>query len=250
MKKLSMFLLCVCFVVGCMKQAEQSLSLEYLIGNWKYIEQTEPNQACWVRCFRDDKGRLAFKFVRQFYDAEPIFEGYSIEGDEVRVTFNMVPLGQRTALEEKLMFVLKKTSKGDLGGQAFGHGKNGRIVPWTKRSRYMNTDPFTGIWRHPHESAGKKRTHVLRCYRDDKGRPRFEFLRQYYSHEPVFTECSVSRDLIEVKFKLTSYERGYDSEYSIKYTLKPLNGILVGQLNESWKEPVDVTLTHNKQLEN
>lgn len=114
------------------------------------------------------------------------------------------------------------------------------------RQLYIPWPGFEGIWYHSHTFAGKKRTHVLRCSKDNTGRLRFDFLKQYYSYEPIFTECSVHDSQIEMKFKLafsTSYPGG---RHSIKYILKSEEGSLVGQLYDSWGEPVDVTLTRQE----
>ena len=240
---LAICLLCVCLVAGGRRSEDKpAIGPEDLEGSWSYTDQVGQGQGSWVRGFRDANGTLVLKFVRQFYEGEPVFEDYSIKGDVARIVFRMIPFSQPTASEDKLTFVLKKTNRRDLEGQVFGEGKAGRIVTWKKNSRYMDTKPFIGIWSHPHEISGNRRTHVLRCFSDDRGRPRFDFLRQYYSSEPVFTECSISKDLIEVEFKLTGYDRGDDSGHSLKYVLRSENGALIGQLHESWGEPVDMTL--------
>jgi hypothetical protein len=249
---ISICLFCIFFVIGCHKSIvgrhkcrdKSTITAQELEGNWRYTTDEE-DHAFWLRSFRNSDGKLVFKFIKKFYDSEPVFENYSIKSNQVEIVFKLIPYKQAKSSKDRLKIVLRKTDEYIFQGQIFQPGKKKTIGTFKKRHDYMNTAPFEGIWYHSFEFAGKKRIHILRCFRDDTGRPKFNFLRQYYSHEPVFTECSFSTlhpNQIEIKFKLTQYESGGDSRYSIKYILKSEDGVLVGKLNESWKEPVDVTL--------
>jgi len=194
-----------------------------------------------LRGFWNNDGKFIFKFVKHSYDYEPVFINYSIRNDRIEIAFNLISYDHLVS-KGRLKFTLKKADENILQGQLFQPGEDPETVTLKKYSDYMNTEPFEGTWSHSPKIAGKERIHILRCSKDDTGRLRFDFLRQYYSYEPIFTECSVRNDQIEIKFKLTTYATGYDSKYSIKYILKSEEGSLVGQLYESWREPVDVTL--------
>jgi hypothetical protein len=242
---ISICLFCIFFIVGCHKSKDKpTMTAQELEGNWSYTTEEE-EQAFFLRGFRDNEGKLVFKFIKNFYGCEPVFENYSISNDQAEIVFKLIPYNQAMPSKDRLKVFLKKTNENIFQGQIFQPGKNKTIVTWKKHHDYMNTEPFEGVWSHSFEIAGKKRTHILRCFKDDMGRPVFNFLRQYYSHEPVFTECSFSTirpNQIEIKFKLTQYESGGDSENSLKYILKSEDGVLLGKLYESWREPVDVTL--------
>jgi len=233
------YLFCILFVVGCHKD-KPNITAQDLKGSWSCV--AEENHASVIRGFWNNDGNLVFKFVKQFFEHEPVFVNYSIRNNQAKIVFRLIPYDQSITSKGKLKFVLQRTDKNIFQGQMFQPGENPKVVTFKKYGDYMNTKPFEGTWSHSPKIAGKKRIHILRCSKDDTGRLRFSFLKQYYSYEPVFTEYSVRDNQIEIKFKLTTYASGYDSKYSIKYILKPEEGSLVGQLHESWREPVDVTL--------
>jgi len=103
-------------------------------------------------------------------------------------------------------------------------------------------EAFRGTWFHTLDVKDKKETVVLRGFRDNNGRLAFTYVRQHFSFEPIFTECSFHRNEIQIKFKLTSYSKGYDSEHTVRYVLSEADGVLHGQLFQSWTDPQEVTL--------
>ena len=180
--------------------------------------------------------------MKQFYDFEPVFNKYSIVNEKVKIYFDIISYNQSSS-QGKMKIVLKKIGKNELQGLLFEPKKEAETISLKKHSNYMDTKPFEGTWFHSPIVLGKERIHVLRCSKDDTGRLRFEFLKQYYSYEPIFTEYSIRKNQIEINFKLTGYGTGHDSKYNIKYILKAQGSSLVGKMYESWREPVEVTLT-------
>lgn len=248
--KMLIYLFCVLFVSGCSQifsqQSKQTITTHELRGSWAYtIDGTK--SAFLLRGFWNNDGRLIFKFVKQFYDCEPVFKNYSIRNGQVKITFDLISYDQLSS-KGKLEFILKGAEDNTLQGQIFEPGGKSETVTLKKHGEYMDTEPFEGTWSHSPKILGKERTHVFRCSKDSKGRLKFDFLKQYYSYEPIFTEHSIRDNQIEIKFKLTTYSTGYDSKYSIKYVLRAEGDFLVGKMHESWREPVDVILTPLREM--
>jgi hypothetical protein len=113
------------------------------------------------------------------------------------------------------------------------------------------TDPvgLQGKWTHTMPwNDGKDRTVILQYVKDQDGRERFEFVQQYWSYKPVFTEQVKNGDETELRFKMVLYSDESDvSPHTLRYVLKEEDGHWVGKLFESWTEtPYDVVLTRSE----
>lgn len=105
-------------------------------------------------------------------------------------------------------------------------------------------EQFEGTWVHTIPwSNGQERTLILRGIRDNEGKLIFEFLKQHYSYKPSFIGYSSGKDKIEMNFKLVAYYGDHDSGHRLKYILRKEQKVLRGKLLQSWKEPVEVTLS-------
>ncbi len=226
--------------IGSDKKIKRYVTTQELQGSWSYTI-SGAKQAFIIRGFRDKEGRLIFKFVKQFYPYEPVFSRCSIKKNRIQIQFKLIAYQDGSDSKRTLKFKLTRQN-GILKGHLLQSWKKPENVTLKKYYDYQRTEAFEGTWSHAIDILGKKESHVLRGFRDDKGRLAFTFLKQFYSYEPVFTECSVDKNQIRIKFKLTSYINGHDSEYRLKYVLKETKGVLQGQLFQSWKEPKDVTL--------
>lgn len=115
---------------------------------------------------------------------------------------------------------------------------------------FANDQRFEGTWSHtiPWKN-GRQRSLIIRGIRDDEDNLTFEFLRQYYSYKPVFTEYSFDKNNIVINFKLVTYSKDQLSKHQLKYILRRERDTLQGQLFQSWKEPVTVTLKKLKETD-
>lgn len=231
--------------VSCQKEV-LSIGTSDLQGSWSYVTDDKCSYGHgWVlRGFKNNEGRLVFKFVKQFYDAEPVFVSYSMKNNKVEIDFELIPYDNGSDTKGQLKLVLTKAN-GVLQGKLH---QGGKVQPVTlkKYGNYINTERLEGVWSVVVAAndigCGIGKTNILKCFLDETGRPAFTFLRQYYSYEPVFTECSVDRNGIKIKFKLCSYSEGYDDPRTVIYTVRAEGDVWHGKLHESWRGPVDVTL--------
>ena len=227
---------------------EPDMNFRGMEGTWVYTTSGEGHGFV-LRAFRNADGDLVFKYVKQFYDSEPAFVGYSVKNNQVEIDFELIPNVHTFKSHGQLKLILTKDGE-KLKGQLLRSGKKPENITLKKHHEYMNIEPFVGTWLHHINIVGKKRTHIIRGFIDQTGRLTFTFLKQYYSHEPVFTECVLDRkNNLEIRFKLTNYITGYESKHKVKYVLKPKDGTLFGQLHESWKEPADVQLFCESQMQ-
>lgn len=104
---------------------------------------------------------------------------------------------------------------------------------------------FVGTWTHNIPWIdGKERTLILKCSQDAQGGVHCEFVQQFFSYRPVFTECIATGGQIEIRFKMVLYDKPSNvSPHTLKYVLREGNGGWSGQFFQSWvKSPVDVIL--------
>jgi hypothetical protein len=229
-------LLCVVWIllnIGCQSTNLQP-GTEGFEGSWIC-------EAGVLRGFRDSDGHLVFKFVKQSHPYEPVFSNCSIRGNRIEIRFRLVTYHDGSDSGQKLKFVLTR-GDGVLEGKLLQSGREPADVVLKKYHNYSNMAAFEGTWFHSLSAGNKERAIILRGFRDNNGRVAFAYLRQHYSYEPVFTECSFKKKQIEIKFKLTSYSQGHDSKHTVRYVLTEANGVLHGQLFQSWKEPQEVIL--------
>lgn len=84
-------------------------------GTWLHkIKGRE--QALILRGFRNDEGKLVFRFAKQFYSYEPVFTGCSINQDQIEIKFKLVSYGSGSNSGHTLKYILQKSS-GGLAGQ-------------------------------------------------------------------------------------------------------------------------------------
>lgn len=112
-----------------------------------------------------------------------------------------------------------------------------------------STNPFEitkvlGTWYHKVPwNDGTEKTLILKASKNSDGKIVFGFLQQYYSYKPIFSKYSLKDDQIKIFFKMVLYADETDiSNYKIEYLLRENGDVLTGQLFQSWKAPVNVTL--------
>ena len=97
-----------------------------------------------------------------------------------------------------------------------------------------------GTWIHADEQG---KSLVLRASRNAKGELKFDYLFQHFSYRPVFQSLAEDKETFDIRYRLVPY---YDpegqTEHTLRYQVKWVDGRLKGQFSPSWQKPYDVEL--------